>query len=119
MTPKHIVLSFLVILAFSNWSLQAQCFKSVEYRVIASQLAIEIVFDADYDQVTVNLENARMADNKVFENSINLGNVTRGRKYIVFEDLIPSKYLIQLVTEDCKWVIGGIEGIIIKDEDEK
>ncbi|MCF6352560.1 MAG: hypothetical protein L3J06_06085 [Cyclobacteriaceae bacterium] len=119
MKTKHIVFPLLIIMMFVFGSPKAQCFRGVEYSVIQSQGTIELKFDADYDFVIVNLENARLKGNSVFENSIRIENVSRGRKYIVFKNLPSSKYLIQLATEDCKWVIGGIEGIIIKDKDEK
>lgn len=119
MKPKHTVFPILIIITFMFGQLNAQCFRGVEYNVIQTQAAIELKFDADYDFVTVNLENVKLQGNDVFENSMRLVNVSRGRKYMVFKNLPSSKYLIQLVTEDCKWMIGGLEGIIINNEDEK
>ena len=114
-------LFFLVgaLISFIGSSSNAQCFKEVEYSVIDSKNAIELKFDADYDNVKINLEDVYLTGNKVFEKSIELQNVSTGTSYIVFDKLRPSKYLIQLVTEDCKWMIGGMEGIIIKDENKK
>ena len=100
-------------------SLRAQCFEKVQYNIIQKQNAIELIFDSKYDNVIVNLENTNITGNIVFESSIELKNIYAGERYLVFRNLAPSKYLIQLVFDECKWVIGGIEGIIISNEDEK
>ena len=80
--------------------------------------AIEIHFSRDYDQVEINLEDVMLVGNDQFESTIYLKNVNAGTKHLAFKDLRPSKYLIQLVSGDCKWVIGGFDGIIIKSENE-
>lgn len=97
----------------------AQCFENVKFKVIQEQRAIEIQFAMDYEEVVVNLEDTGLIGNSSFEKTITLRNIVAGTKYVVFENLGTSKYLIQLVSGDCKWVIGGIEGIIIKGENEK
>ena len=88
----------------------AQCFETVIKDLLSAM---------DYEEVVVNLEDTGLIGNSSFEKTITLRNIVAGTKYVVFENLGTSKYLIQLVSGDCKWVIGGIEGIIIKGENEK
>jgi len=104
---------------FTTTAIKAQCFQKVKYKIIEDQNAIEIQFSQDYDLVEINLENALLRGNDQFEKTSRIKNVSGGLKYIVFKNLQPSKYLIQLVAKDCKWIIGGLEGIIIKEKDEK
>ena len=113
MKTKHIVFSLLFILISFSVTLKAQCFRGVEYKVIDSQGAIEVTFDADYESIQVNLEDNNLLGNVIFEKSKEFHDISKGSSVIVFDNLQPSNYTIQLVTEDCKWQIGGIEGIII------
>ena len=119
MKTKNIVFSLLFVLINFSATLKAQCFRGVEYRVIDSQAAIEITFDADYEYVQINLEDNNLLGNIIFEKSIEFHDISKGNSLIVFDKLKPSNYTIQLVTGGCKWQIGGMEGVIIKNEDEK
>ena len=117
---KYIRPFFLALVFFILSSLTLpQCFEKVDYKVIQERQGIEIQFRMDYSEVIVNLEDSGLRGNTKFEKTTKIRNVVAGSKYMVFENLEPSKYLIQLVSGDCKWVIGGIDGIIIKGEYEK
>lgn len=112
------IISIISLLCFNSVETNGQCFENVKYKVVQDQNGIEIQFSKDYSEVEVNLEDALLFGNDQFEESITIKNVTAGSKHLVFKDLKPSKYLIQLVVNDCNWVLGGINGIII-EEDEK
>ena len=117
---KFKVYTFLLLALNSLIVLQAkgQCFENVLYKVIQEQKGIEIQFTKSYKQVEVNLEDVWLTGNDQFENTIKINNVVAGLKYTVFENLRPSKYIIQLKSDDCTSIVGGFDGIIIKGEDE-